>query len=69
MECDEPFLHIGPGTHLLRGAYEHPDLSCPYPGKQSLFLYIRIRLVYEPYLFCRYPLCDKFRPDIIIHIE
>ena len=54
VQGDELLLHIGSGSHLLRRAEQHADLTGAHLAEQLLFLCLR---------FSRVDICDLLRRD------
>ena len=69
MQRDQPVLHVGARAHLGCAAHQHAHLTGAYPGKQLLFLDLRVGFMDEGDLFRRDTAFYEFLADVIIDIE
>ena len=69
VECRELRLHIGSGSHFLRGADQHPRLTGAHLAKQLFLLRLRVCRVDIGNFLCRNALGNQLVSEIIIDIE
>ena len=69
MQRDQPVLYVGARAHLGRAAHQYANLTGAHPGKQFLFLDLRVGFMDEGDLFCRDTAFYEFLANVIIDIE
>lgn len=69
VQCDELLLDVSSGSHLLRGAYEHANLTAADLAEQLLLFDLRIGGVDIGDLFSGDSFLNELLSEVVIHIE
>ena len=69
MKCHKLRLHIGAGSHFLRGTDEHPHLTGAHLAKQLFLLRLGVCRMDIGDFLCRNALGNQLVSEIIVHIE
>ena len=69
MKCRKLRLHIGAGSHFLRGTDEHTHLTGAHLAKQLFLLRLGVCRMDIGDFLCRNALGNQLVSEIIVHIE